>query len=264
MKPLDVVWLEQELSGSALGSRLSYFESTTSTNDEAKRALRRGAAHGDCFVAEVQTAGRGRRGRAWLAAPREALLFSLVLSPPPSFDPSPLTLAVGLGVHAGVSVHTASPLQLKWPNDLVSGRRKLAGILVEAELDRGTLDAAVVGVGINVHGTTFPEEIRDGATSLELLGSTATRERVLCSVLEGIGHWYERLCRDGVRGVLDDLRKLDALLGQRISVDGTAGTGAGFDDQGRLLLLLPDGRVKSVVAGTVESAVDGAPCTPRG
>jgi BirA family biotin operon repressor/biotin-[acetyl-CoA-carboxylase] ligase len=252
LKPLDVVWLEQELSGSALGSRLRYFESTTSTNDEAKRALRQGAAHGDCFVAEVQTAGRGRRGRAWLAAPREALLFSLVLAPPPSFDPSPLTLAVGLGVHAGVSAHVAAPLQLKWPNDLVSERRKLAGILVEAELDRGTLDAVVVGVGINVHGTAFPEEIQNSATSLELLGGTATREQVLVSVLEGIGHWHERLCRDGVGGMLDDLRARDALFGQRISVEGTTGTGAGFDDQGRLLLRLADGSVKSVVAGTVE------------
>jgi BirA family biotin operon repressor/biotin-[acetyl-CoA-carboxylase] ligase len=249
---LDVALLERELQGSNIGLPLSWFASTASTNDEAKHAVRQGARHGACFVAEAQTAGRGRRGRSWLAAPGQALLFSLVLDPPKAFDPSPLTLAVGLGVHQGVCKHASTPLTVKWPNDLVSGRKKVAGILVEAEQSRGALGAVVVGVGINVHGTTFPEEIEHIATSLELLGSTAGRERVLVDVLRGVAHWYERLCQGGVAAILGDLGRLDALYGEPIRVDGSEGTGAGFDDAGRLLIRRADGSVHSVLAGTVE------------
>jgi BirA family biotin operon repressor/biotin-[acetyl-CoA-carboxylase] ligase len=179
-------------------------------------------------------------------------LFSLVLDPPKAFDPSPLTLAVGLGVHQGAAAHVSVPLALKWPNDLVSGRKKLAGILVEAELSRGALGAVVVGVGINVRGTTFPDEIADIATSLELLGASASRERVLVDVIMGISRCYEQLCMGGVEAILDDLRRLDALCDQRIEVDGVPGIGAGFDDRGRLLLRRDDGSVQGVLAGTVQ------------
>lgn len=249
---LDAAAVERELGGKRLGLPLAVFDSTTSSSDEAKRALAAGAGHGACFVAEAQTHGRGRRGRSWLAAPGEALLFSLLLDAPHGFDPSPLTLAVGLGVHAGTQPHVSAPLAVKWPNDLVCGRQKLAGILVEAELSQGVLGAVVVGVGINVLATAFPPELEASATSLRLLGSTVSRERVLVDVLEGIAHWYERLCQGGAGNVVPALRQVDALRDEPIRVDGVPGTGAGFDDSGRLLLRLGDGTVQSIVAGTVE------------
>jgi BirA family biotin operon repressor/biotin-[acetyl-CoA-carboxylase] ligase len=252
MTRLDTEWISKELASSTLGRPLAWYESTTSTNDEAKAALPQGAAHGACFVADVQTQGRGRRGRRWEAAPGGALLFSVLLDPPQLADPSPVTLAVGLGVHQALAPQVKETLAIKWPNDLVCGRRKLAGILVETELSSERSRPLVVGVGINVSNRRFPDELGEIATSLSLLGAEVTRERVLVDVLCGIETWYGRLCNDGVSAIVPSLCERDALHGRRIRVDGVPGRALGFDVDGRLLLETADGEVSTVTAGTVE------------
>lgn len=253
--PLDTTWIERELAGSGLGLPLTRFDIVASTNDEARRAAREGAGHGACFVAEAQSAGRGRRGRQWLAVPFEALLFSVLLDPPELDDPSPLTLAVGLGVHQALSAHCAAALSVKWPNDVVVGHRKLAGILVEAELSNGRASPLVVGVGINVSALAFPDELAPLATSLALLGGSAARERVLVDVLRGIETWYWRLRNAGVGPIVDALERVDALRGALLRIDGKRGRGAGFDRRGHLLLDC-EGRLESIGTGTVEWGPD--------
>jgi BirA family transcriptional regulator, biotin operon repressor / biotin---[acetyl-CoA-carboxylase] ligase len=247
--PLDTTWIERELGGS-LGRPLVRFETTASTNDEARRASREGAGHGACFVAEAQSAGRGRRGRHWLAAPFESLLFSVLVDPPGLDDPSPLTLAVGLGVHQALLRHVAAPLLVKWPNDVVVGRKKLAGILVETELAAGKVSPIVLGVGINVSALEFPDDIAELATSVALLGGAVARERLLVDVLDGIEAWYWRLRNEGVGVVVSALERVDALRGVEVNIDGKVGRGAGFDRKGHLLLDC-EGRVESIGSGTV-------------
>src|SRR5208283_1281716 len=123
-----------EERGCALGTPLFISSATTSTNDEALRAAKQGAAHGSTWVTEEQTAGRGRRGRTWFSPPGEGLLFSVLARLPgaPATLP-PVALLAGLAVHEAVA--RAVPgvdVRLKWPNDVVAGKRKLAGVLVEA------------------------------------------------------------------------------------------------------------------------------------
>jgi BirA family transcriptional regulator, biotin operon repressor / biotin---[acetyl-CoA-carboxylase] ligase len=251
LAPLDTTWIERELGAGAFGLPLQRFETTSSTSDEAKRASRAGLGHGACFVAEVQTEGRGRRGRSWAARPFESLLFSVLLDPPQLADPSPLTLAVGLGVHLALQPHVPVPLAVKWPNDIVSGRKKLAGILVETELSGSKPGAIVVGIGINVSSSDFPDDLAAIATSLELLGSPVARERVLVDVLRGIETWYWRFRNDGVMAVVNALERIDALRGVEVRIDGKVGRCSGFDRRGHLLLD-SGGRMESIGAGTVE------------
>jgi BirA family transcriptional regulator, biotin operon repressor / biotin---[acetyl-CoA-carboxylase] ligase len=238
--------------GSGLGEPFSFHQQATSTNDLAKDAARAGAPHGATFLADEQSSGRGRRGRQWLAAPGEALLFSFVLRPP--LDParlSMLTLCVGLGVRAGLAQFARDALTIKWPNDILSGERKLAGILVEAESSNDKPPCVIVGVGINVLGQAFPSEIAQRATSLVQLGAQGTREEVLVAVLVQIDHWCKLLFAGKTSPIVEALREHDALWGRAITVDGVRGIARGIDPSGCLLLEV-DGRQSAVRSGTVE------------
>src|SRR5690606_34522208 len=119
--------------GCPLGEPLHYFASTTSTNDQAKTAASQGALSGATFVADHQTAGRGRHGRQWLATPNQQLLVSVVWRPRGGVTTAALTLAVGVALHRALAPLLPAPetLAIKWPNDLEARGRKLAGVLVE-------------------------------------------------------------------------------------------------------------------------------------
>lgn len=237
-----------------LGRPLMYHPVTGSTNDNALLAARSGAPHGSLFVADEQTAGRGRRGNAWLAAPGESLLFSLLLRPQLELaQVSALTLAIGLGLRDAIGPLLTQPVQLKWPNDLYVNGKKLAGVLVESQLQGERLQAVVVGVGLNVASQDFPEEIAARATSLALLGKVELeREPLLHALLEAIATRLEEYERSGVAGILDELNAADALKGQRVRVDAQVGVGRGLDQFGRLLLEDDAGVVHAIIAGTVE------------
>ncbi len=237
-----------------LGRPLMYTPSTGSTNDNALLAARSGAPHGSLFVADEQTAGRGRRGNTWLATPGESLLFSVLLRPELELaQVSALTLAVGLALRDAVAPLLGVPAQLKWPNDLYVNKKKLAGILVESQMQGERLQAVVVGIGLNVATRDFPAEIAARATSLALLGVTALeREPVLHAVLEALAERLAAYQESGVAGILDELNAADALRGERVRVDGQSGVGRGFDAQGRLLLEDDAGTVHAILSGTVE------------
>ena len=151
------------------GRAFHYSGETGSTNDDALAAARGGAECGSVFLADHQTKGRGRRGKTWLAEPGRSLLFSIVLRPEGASSlVSALTLAVGLGVRAALAASVPTPLGVKWPNDVLAGRRKLAGILCEGQFDGARLQAVVLGIGINVYASAeLPAELASDVTSLE-------------------------------------------------------------------------------------------------
>ena len=143
-------------------------DETGSTNDDARELARDGAPHLTTVVADRQTAGRGRRGRTWIAQPGEALLASWVVRPAiPVEQWSVLPLIVGVACVEAVRARTKVDCMLKWPNDLMVGERKLGGILVEAEPPR----FAVAGVGLNATATDFPDDLRTPPTSLAVEGA---------------------------------------------------------------------------------------------
>jgi BirA family biotin operon repressor/biotin-[acetyl-CoA-carboxylase] ligase len=237
-----------------LGRPLMFKPITGSTNDDALLAARSGAPHGSVFVADEQTAGRGRRGHAWLAAPGEALLFSVLLRPRLELpQTSALTLAIGLALRDAVSQRIAPNAEIKWPNDLLVNGKKLAGVLVESQLQGDRLQAVVVGIGLNVASREFPEEIAARATSLALLGAARLeREPLLHDILEAIAARLEAYQRTGIAGILSELNTADALRGKRVRVDDQLGIGRGLDEQGRLLLEDDAGHLHAVLSGTVE------------
>ena len=192
---------------------------TDSTNERAKALALAGAPHGTLVTADEQSAGRGRQGRTWTAAPGEALLLSVVLR---SIDELlPLRAAVG------VAESVPMPAQIKWPNDVWVGGKKVSGILVEGRPQEGW---AVLGIGLNVATRSFPDELSEIATSLALEGAALSREEALDSLLTSL----DRLLAASAADVLAAWRSRDALLGAEVTWNGGRGRAVGITDGGAL------------------------------
>jgi BirA family transcriptional regulator, biotin operon repressor / biotin---[acetyl-CoA-carboxylase] ligase len=243
-----------EARGSALGRPLTVVAETESTNDDAMRRARAGAAHGATFVAEHQSRGRGRRGAAWSSRPGEDLTFSAVVRPRLAPElVGGLSLVAGLAVRAAAATRVARPVRIKWPNDVLVDDRKLAGILVESQFQAQELAAAVIGIGINVRSKSFPAPLDRIATSLALLeGTPLDRESLFVDILLGLHARLASYERSGFAAIHSELCAHDALIGTPIRVDAVAGIAAGFDGQGHLLLSDSNGTLHTILSGTVE------------
>ncbi|NNE71580.1 MAG: biotin--[acetyl-CoA-carboxylase] ligase [Rhodothermales bacterium] len=175
------------LGTSAMGRVMESHPEIDSTNARALSWASEGAVHGSMVVAEKQTAGRGRHGRSWDGGQGESLLFSLVVRPQMEKERfGLLPLAAGLAVRDAVEPLPGLPEPaLKWPNDLLVGGRKCAGILVESVMPAGSAPWAVVGIGLNVNQDSFPESLKEIATSLRLAsGKQVARPLLLAHLLE--------------------------------------------------------------------------------
>lgn len=245
-----------EARGGALGKPLRLLPVTGSTNDEALRAAKEGAPHGSTWVAEAQTQGRGRRGRVWVSPPGEGLLFSVLvrLACPPARLPS-MALVAGLSVRDAVAAAApGAATTIKWPNDVLVEGRKVAGILVESITAGSRIEALVIGVGMNVHTRVFPEEIQQRATSVALASSGPPPDRgaLLADVLANLDRDLHVVAARGLGLVRARLEAADTLRGRRIRSDGgEEGTGAGIDDEGRLLVRRDDGVIARWIVGEV-------------
>ena len=198
-------------------------------------------AEGAIATADHQTGGRGRRGRSWVEAPGSSVLVSVLLRPPPERSAPQLSLVGGLAAAMAVEDTLALAAQIKWPNDVMVDRRKVAGVLAEAR------DGAVVlGIGINVNQTReqLPEDARVAAASLRTVsGREHDRERVLGSLLAHLDRLYLSWRDGGLDAVYDDLGARDFLRGRRVSVDGVAGIAQMIVRDGRLEVSTESGRV---------------------
>jgi BirA family biotin operon repressor/biotin-[acetyl-CoA-carboxylase] ligase len=181
-----------------LGRNWLHLPECASTNDEASQWARGGAPHGAVVVADCQTAGRGRQGRTWHAAPGESLCFSVVLRPTlPVRDLPPITLAVGVAVAETVTRFAATPT-LKWPNDVLIAGKKVAGILTETSSQGERADHVIVGIGVNLNVAAFPSELLPIATSLHLFrGRPVDRMHFTAVLCERLENWYEHFLSDG-------------------------------------------------------------------
>jgi BirA family biotin operon repressor/biotin-[acetyl-CoA-carboxylase] ligase len=225
------------------------FTSVTSTMDVAAKMAADGAAHGVVVVAEEQTAGRGRRGASWVSPPGAGLYLSFVARPASASSLSLLTLAAGVGVRDGIIAATGLPPALKWPNDLLVGRRKLAGILAEGHGIGTREQAVVIGVGVNLQPAAYPPDVAARATSLEgELGRAIDHDLLLEQIVSGLSARLAAL--DGMPGdILQAWRGASpSAAGTRVEWDGRQGTTAGIDDTGALLVHTSTG-VERIIAG---------------
>jgi BirA family transcriptional regulator, biotin operon repressor / biotin---[acetyl-CoA-carboxylase] ligase len=202
-------------------------------------------AEGALVVADHQTAGRGRLGRSWEAPPGVALLFSLLLKPPPERDVPELSLVAGVAVADTLERTLGLSVQLKWPNDVMLRRKKVAGCLAEARDD-----SVVLGIGVNVNQTQ--EQLPEGAGSLRTLtGREWDREELLAGLLEDLSGRYAEWRAGGLDAVYEGLGSRDFLRGRRVSVDGTSGVATMINREGRLELAVGHGEVVTVDSGEV-------------
>lgn len=261
----------------AFGEPTCFYPSIGSTNDVAGRLADAGAAEGTTVVAGEQTEGRGRSGRSWYSAPGAGLYVSVIIRPDPAgpvpagrnrhpgtgttFHTLPsgvavLTLAAGVALAEAVRDATGLEADIKWPNDLLCGRRKLAGILAEASARGSVLEAIVVGFGINLRPVAYPPDLADRATSIEAeLGRPVDRGLVLARALVRLAAVRDALRRGDTASVLDAWRRLaPSSAGRRVAWRAAAGdrrgTTAGIDPDGALLVDTDGGRER-IIAGDV-------------
>ena len=225
----DVPAPERVLSGldRAFYRQLVYLPETGSTNDVAREQARAGAPEGTVIVADRQTQGRGRRGRAWASPAGTGLWFSILLRPPiPPREAPLLALLAAAAVREAVAEAGATVL-IKWPNDVVAlVGRKLAGILVEMDATHDRIRHCVVGIGVNVNQRPedFPPELRAEAVSVRgLAGRPVERVPLLQAILAGFAARYRQALESGFGPLLDEVRRHSATLGRDVWVVETTG-----------------------------------------
>jgi BirA family biotin operon repressor/biotin-[acetyl-CoA-carboxylase] ligase len=251
--------------GRRIGHAVEFHPEIGSTHDRARQALAEPDGEGLAVVAELQTAGRGRRGRTWSSPAGVNLMVSVGVRPRIEAAHAGL-----LGIVAALAVRDASAglvpdaeLRVRWPNDVVAADgRKLAGLLVETALEEGRLSEAIIGCGINVNWpqAEMPDGVRERATSLmELAGGAIDRVALLSAVLDALDAGVKALERG--ESPVARLAAVSALDGRQVTVDlgsdRLEGTAAGISDQGLLLLDTEAGRV-ALAVGEVVAVRDAA------
>lgn len=241
-----------------IGSQIRRMGRCASTNDEAARwakDLDNPAPHGAVVVADAQTAGRGRQGRLWHSPAGENLYFSCILRPelPPHRVP-PITLCAGIAVCEVVNSMGACA-SIKWPNDVLVGERKLAGILTEMSTQSKTVDSVILGVGLNVNARQFPKELAATSIALET-GTTRELPEVLEALLASIHDWYQNYLDQGVKGLEGAFAEHSMLGGKpvraRVGNELICGTVISLGEGGGLVIEDARGQRHRVIAGEVE------------
>jgi len=224
--------------------RVLWYPEVGSTNDVAGVLAERNVAEGLVVIADRQTAGRGRLGRSWASPPGAGIYVSVVLRPS-ARAAGLLTLAAGIAVAEGIGSATGLEVQVKWPNDVYVGERKLAGILAE-----GATSHVVLGIGINVLPAAYPRDVAIRATSIEAeLGRRVDRGLVLAECLTALASRYRELEQGSGRLVLDAWRSRAApMMGRRVEWEsaGTRQTGLAedIDDDGALIVKVGAGTLR--------------------
>jgi BirA family biotin operon repressor/biotin-[acetyl-CoA-carboxylase] ligase len=240
-----------------LGQTLHHFEVISSTNDHARDLAEQGAAHGEVVIAESQTGGRGRRGRLWISPPGLNVYLSVVLRPElPPARATELTLLASVAVCDALRQANV-PAEIKWPNDLLAGGRKIAGILTELASEPERVQWVVVGLGVNVNATEadFPEDLRPIATSIRIeRGDPAPRALFVAACLTALEGWLDLHAEEGFAPVREAWRARAGTLGKDVTVrtEGrdVVGRAEDVDETGALLVRTAAG-VERILSGDV-------------
>jgi BirA family transcriptional regulator, biotin operon repressor / biotin---[acetyl-CoA-carboxylase] ligase len=252
--------LDPLVRGTIFDGQLHHFYKIGSTNVAAMAAAAGGAPEGSAFLAEEQTAGRGRGDHTWQSARSTGIYCSMVLRPTkaPS-DVLVLALAAGLAVHAGITeVNSSVTADLKWPNDVLIGGRKVCGILTEMNSEATRVRYVVIGIGINVNQPSFTKDLEDQATSLRLTtGAAWSRVELAAALLKSLDREYRQFVKqsDARQLILQRFMERSTWVrGKQVRVEENGarieGTTEGLDDRGFLQVRTALG-LQTVFSGTV-------------
>jgi BirA family biotin operon repressor/biotin-[acetyl-CoA-carboxylase] ligase len=248
--------LRKDLKTQLFGSKIYTFDTIDSTNNCARALAGCWANEGTVIIAEQQTAGKGRLGRAWQANPNENLTFSIILRPklpPEALNAFPLYVAVA--VADAVERTTKLHVDCKWPNDLLIRGKKFAGILLEGSVKQSAIEYVVIGIGVNVNQQTFAGELQKTATSLRLEArSELDRTRLFRDILGSLEQHYALLNSRGFENILSRWLARSTMINKEISVSEhgqvISGVVKGVSPDGGLILK-SNGLTRTLFAGDV-------------
>lgn len=252
--------IRQGLNTRLLGQGpIVHFRETDNTNNRAKALAYEGAPEGTLVLAEAQSQGRGRRGRAWFSPAGQGIYATVVLRPPIPLGETPkLTLLTAVAAAEALEKQTGLPTRIKWPNDILVNGRKLAGILTEIGTEMDAVDFVVIGMGLNVNipEESFPSDLRYPATSVLIeKGRPYPRVRLLQAWLEALEKDYHHLLQGDFDGILSRWKILTDIIGSRIAVEMPGRRYVGrvqdVDENGVLILQESDGTLQRIFSGDV-------------
>jgi len=254
--------LASPLSATMFDGKIHHYFRIPSTNTEAMQAAAAGAPEGSVFLAEEQTAGRGRGGHSWTSPASTGIYCSVVLRPSLSpADAIVLSMTAGLAAASAVQQCTGIAPDLRWPNDLLIGEKKFCGILTEMNAEITRVRYAVVGIGINVNQESFPLDLDAIATSLRIVtGHAHSRVQLTAALLQSLDREYVALTSHPIGAARSDIfrrfeQQSSYARGKPVQVEedgGYQGTTAGLDDRGFLLVETTSG-TRTVLSGGVRA-----------
>lgn len=246
--------------GRKIGRKLIHFDEIDSTNNYAKKIGNEGCEHGTVIIAERQTGGRGRIGREWKSYNNQGLWFSVILRP--DMEPEQvqiITLAASVAVVEGINKYPGIVCGIKWPNDIITGSSKLAGILTELSAEPGHTNYVVVGIGINVNqeADDFDGEIKNKARSLRMLtGEKISRVKLLESILESFEEIYQLMLEGNTREIISRWSSCSVTLGREVKIVSRnieyIGIAQAIAPDGKLIVKCNDGSLREISAGEVQ------------
>ena len=247
--------IQHDLKTKILGKKIVYEETVSSTMDTAFQLALNKAPEGTVVCCESQTNGRGRLGRSWSSPKGKGIYLSLILRPKLSFlEVAQLTLLSAVAVSEAIRKVTALQPLIKWPNDLLIGDKKCAGILTELNAETDQVNFVIVGIGVNVN--SLKNNLPPGATSLKQeTQKEHSRIRIFQEILQELEKWYTRLGREGFIPVVQRWKELSVTLNQRVRVSDaggfTEGLAVDLDKDGGLLIRKDSGVIVKKMAGDV-------------
>lgn len=255
---LNADLIKKDLKTTTFGQQdIYYFKEIDSTNTKAKQLATDSAAEGTLVISETQTGGRGRKNRNWFSKPHKNIHLSLILRPQiaPSEAPA-LTLMTAVALSEAITELTDIDIKIKWPNDLLVNKLKLAGILTELSTDMDSIDYVVIGIGLNVNinHAEFPEELSQIATSiLAETDEKLVRVNILQNFLRLFEKYYNIFIKDGTEKILKRWKELSNVIGRDIEIEMIDKTVKGkvidIDEQGVLVIEDKSGQRQNIFSG---------------
>ena len=238
------------------GRKWYFLPETDSTNAEVIRRLSsHPSEEGLVVITDCQTGGKGRSGRVWHSAPGTGIYLSMLIQPNFSPERIPIvTLMAGLAAAIAVNEFIPQPAQLKWPNDLLLNNKKIAGVLCEYYATK--VPAVIIGIGINVNHTQFPDDIKDIATSLKLeSGLETNRTTLIKQLVTQLDFQYSKLKNNKIQALIDNWTRHSDLFGKPIIISkgdqSITGKAVRLDNMGRLVVLNESGKEIVLDSGEV-------------
>ena len=242
-----------------VGRDIRVFEETASTNDVIEKLARDGVKEGVVVFAEAQTKGRGRLGRKWISPTHKGLWFSVLLRPDlrPQ-EATQLTVMSATALARAIKMETGLQPEIKWPNDILIGGKKVAGILTEmsAELDRVKQIILGIGVDVNLTATEFPPDLRKIATSLRIeTGAPVSRPQLAAAILRELDRDYARIGSGDFAALADEWEENCTTIGRAVTINIGArqvrGVAEALGEDGALLVRTEHGRLEPIIGGDV-------------